>query len=311
MNSTTRHLRALLEIARLKSFTRAAERLHITQAGLSSMIHELESQLGCRLFDRTTRSVSLTEAGTVLVIAADEIIERFDRAIAEMSEATAFSRRVLSVAATPFISSSLLPVVCEHFRTLHPDVSVRINDTVHNEVRALIESGECDLGIGIFFKPAAGIERTPIFDFDFAVVSRAEEPMQERSLRSISREPLTWSALKERPLLGMPPGHSIQRLVDSHLKLVGRQHDNKPFYNSFHTLLSMVEAGFGSAILPSFVGAAAIGRRIKLQVVDQPRLQLQLCSISKKGRNLPEAASAFNACLSSVISERWGAEQDR
>ncbi|MDX3905834.1 MAG: LysR family transcriptional regulator [Pigmentiphaga sp.] len=308
MNSTTRHLRALLEIARLKSFTRAAERLHITQAGLSSMIHELESQLGCRLFDRTTRSVSLTEAGTVLVAAAEEIISRFDRAIAETGEATASARRVLSVAATPFISSSLLPAVCERFRNIVPDVSVRLNDTVHNEVRALIDSGECDLGVGIFFKPTAGIERTPIFDFDFAVVSRADEPMQESSLRAISRSPIAWSALKDEPLLGMPPGHAIQRLVDTHLKPIGRHQDNRPFYNSFHTLLAMVEAGFGSAILPSFVGAAAVGRRLKLQVVEQPRLHLQLCSISKKGRNLPAAAGEFNASLTRVIAERWGTE---
>lgn len=186
---------------------------------------------------------------------------------------------------------------------------MRINDTVHNEVRSLIERGECDLGVGIFFKPAAGIERTPIFDFDFAVVERADEPMLESGLRSLSQHPITWSALKDKPLLGMPPGHAIQRLVDGHLKLVGRPHDNKPFYNSFHTLLSMVEAGFGSAILPSFVGAAAVGRRLRLRVVEEPRLHLQLCSISKKGRNLPEAASAFNACLAGVIAERWGIDQ--
>ena len=309
MNSTTRHLRALVQIARLKSFTRAAEQLHITQAGLSSMITELETQLGCRLFERTTRSVALTPAGAMLLASAERMLEIFDSTIARIDETTASSRRLLSVAATPFISSSLLPTVCARFREIWPDVHVRVRDTVHREVRELVESGDCDLGIGIFFKPAAGMERTPIFDFDFVYVSRSDKLMRESSLRSLSQRPVFWSELKQQPLIGMPPSHAIQRLVDAHLKPIGRANEDRPVYNSFHTLLSMVEAGMGGAILPSFVGGAAVGRRLKFQIIDRPRLSLQLYSVAKKGRELPESAQDFKDCLREVIAKRWASEQ--
>ena len=63
MNITLRPLKAFTQTARLGSFTRAAEQMHITQAGLSIMMRELETQMGCRLFDRTTRLLSLTAAG--------------------------------------------------------------------------------------------------------------------------------------------------------------------------------------------------------------------------------------------------------
>ena len=63
MNLSTRQMRAFLQVARIDNFTRAAEQAHITQAGLSILIREMEKQLGCRLFDRTTRMVSLTPAG--------------------------------------------------------------------------------------------------------------------------------------------------------------------------------------------------------------------------------------------------------
>jgi DNA-binding transcriptional LysR family regulator len=63
MNLSMRQMRAFLHVARIGNFTRAAERAHMTQAGLSTLVREMERQLGARLFDRTTRMVSLTTAG--------------------------------------------------------------------------------------------------------------------------------------------------------------------------------------------------------------------------------------------------------
>jgi DNA-binding transcriptional LysR family regulator len=67
MNVSTRQLQAFIAIARLGSFTRAAEEVFMTQAGLSLMLKDLEAQVGARLFDRTTRSVRLTVAGETLL----------------------------------------------------------------------------------------------------------------------------------------------------------------------------------------------------------------------------------------------------
>ena len=66
MNVTTRQFQAFLAVARLASFTRAAEEIFVTQAGLSLMLKDLEAQVGARLFDRTTRSVHLTAAGEAM-----------------------------------------------------------------------------------------------------------------------------------------------------------------------------------------------------------------------------------------------------
>jgi molybdenum-dependent DNA-binding transcriptional regulator ModE len=109
MNINTRQLKAFVQIARLQSFTKAAEQVHISQAGLSMMIKELEGQLGSRLFERTTRSVTLTDAGRRLQPVASRVIEELESVGSAIGEANAKAVSTLRVAATPLVSASLLP----------------------------------------------------------------------------------------------------------------------------------------------------------------------------------------------------------
>lgn len=80
MNITSRQLRAFLLIARHESFSRAAEQMFITQSGMSIIVRELESQLGFRLFERTTRKVRLTEFGSKFLPIADRCLCDLERA---------------------------------------------------------------------------------------------------------------------------------------------------------------------------------------------------------------------------------------
>lgn len=309
MNINTRQLRALQQIARLKSFTRAAEQLHATQAGLSAMIRDLEEQLGSRVFDRTTRSVRLTEAGTTLLNCAERIIQDFDGTVATINQADASSRRILSIAATPFISSSLLPMVCQRFARIRPEVTVRVRDLAHDEVRNRVETGECDVGFGVFLKAASGIDRAPVFDFDLVHVSRSEQALQARNVRDLwSNRPVPWRALKDTALLGLPPANPIQHLVDVHLRKIGRENEDRPYYQSFHTVLSMIEAGFGTAILPSFVAGAAVGRPLGMEHINKPQVSLPLFRIFDKSRGLSDSARDFIACMTETITEHWSNE---
>jgi DNA-binding transcriptional LysR family regulator len=94
---STRQLRAFLSVVKYGNFTKAADRMHITQAGQSGMIRELETQLQCRLFNRTTRSVELTEAGSLVFLATDAYLQKQD--VTEMAsmaklKATRLSREM-------------------------------------------------------------------------------------------------------------------------------------------------------------------------------------------------------------------------
>src|SRR5688500_19894281 len=85
MNITSRQLKAFVLTARHQSFSRAAEQLFITQSGMSVLVRELESQLGVRLFERTTRKVALTEFGSQFLPVADRSLRELEEAAAKLS----------------------------------------------------------------------------------------------------------------------------------------------------------------------------------------------------------------------------------
>src|SRR6185295_421244 len=97
---SSRQLRAFLLVAHHRSFSRAAEALYITPSGLSVLIRELETQLGFRIFNRTTRSVALTADGHKLLGTTRRVIEDLDNSIAHVQGSAAAARRSLAIGAT-------------------------------------------------------------------------------------------------------------------------------------------------------------------------------------------------------------------
>ncbi len=109
MNVSLRQLRAFVAVAELESFTGAAQQLHITQSALSLMIKDLESELGIRLLDRTTRSVRLAEAGHAFLPLVVGVLEDLERAIESVADLRDLKRGVARIAAPQLMSLTLLP----------------------------------------------------------------------------------------------------------------------------------------------------------------------------------------------------------
>jgi len=303
MNLSLRQLKAFLQVARLRSFTRAAEQLHMTQAGLSSLIQDLEGQLDSRLFDRTTRAVSLTAAGLQFHPAAEQSVVLLEGAAETIGRMEDSARQTLSVGTTPVIASSLMPGACREFARRHPNVTVRIHDVERNQLQALVETGQVDVGFGVFFKPTAGLERQPIFLCDLVCIAPPDMELGQR-MTSKPLPAVPWSTLQRVPLLGLPTDNPIQQLIDSHLACIGRSNEPRPTFAHFQTILEMVEAGFGAAILPSFAVAAA--RRLKLRAATlcEPVVPVDYYQINLKGKARAESEAAFVNCLLRTMSRQ-------
>ncbi len=291
MNLSQRQLQAFLEIARLSSFTRAAERLHITQSGLSAMMRDLEAQLDCRLFDRTTRSVVLTAAGLQLVPVATRILAELDSVSGSIHKISTRARRILTVGVTPMIAASVMPQVSEAFHRLHPEISLRIKDIGRQQIQDGVASGELDAGFGAFFKPASGIERVALVDFALAYVSANGSGRRARARRT------TWSDLRDKPLIGLPPANPIQELIEKQLQRIGRGDEERPVYENFQTILAMVEAGYGVAVLPSFIAPACQRYRVDLSILAEPVVSLSFYQITRKGSITADAIADLAAAV--------------
>lgn len=298
MNYTLRQLKAFLLVSELGNFTRAAERMHITQAGLSVMMRELETQFGSRLFDRTTRMVSMTAAGEKLLPAAQAAVDQLEQVAAEIGDIGKKARQTLRVAATPLVSSSLLPAVFGAFRQKYPDLNLQLQDADLSRVHALVESGEVDFGLGFFFKAAQGIERKLLCSFPLMRVTqlRGDKPLGPQPVGRVA-----WSSLKDEPLIGLPYDNPIQQFVDSHLVKIGRGNEDRLSFRYFDTLIGMVAAGMGSTVIPSFALLACHHHRVATDILVDPEESMGFYRIAMRGRAKAPLMDEFSATLVSLL----------
>lgn len=139
-----RQLRTFVAVAHERHFGRAAQRLHIAQPAVSQQIRTLEADLGTRLFDRTSRSVELTAAGSTLLAGAPDILER----MAQLTEATRATARVLrgelrlNYARTAPVG--IATDIVEEFRRLHPEVMLLTDSATTARSLAQLHDGALD-----------------------------------------------------------------------------------------------------------------------------------------------------------------------
>lgn len=281
MNVTTRQFQAFLAVARLASFTRAAEEIFVTQAGLSPMLKDLEAQVGARLFDRTTRSVHLTAAGEALLPVVRSMLAEWQRATSNISRLSAEAEQEVTLAATPLIAASVLPRWLEEFQKEHPGVRVQVSDLDRRQILLGIEAGEIDVGLGAFFKPAVGIERQLLATFQMIRLSAKPAGSNARKLRMPR---VSWTALANDRLLPLPADNPIQKLVDDQLRTLGLTPDRQGPSQNIQAIIAMVEAGHGVAALPSFVTPACARYEVAIQTLVDPLVPIDFFVVSKKGR---------------------------
>ena len=291
MNVSSRQLLAFLEISRLQSFAKAADRVALSPSGMSMLVKELEDQVGARLFERTTRSVTLTDAGRRLQPVAQRIVEEL-RALEGVIQGTqAAVRSRLDVAATPMVSGSLLPRVVRDFMTSHPQVRVQLADVDVATVRARVLGAEADIGLGFFVKPAAGLQRQPLCKFR---LMRISPPGTGPAGLGPTRP---WSSLAGLPLVGLPQDNPIQALIDDQLGRLGRGHEERPAMNLLGTLIGMVRAGVGHAVVPSFALDECLRHGLSIALLVEPAVTLDLFLVTRRGTHAKPAAQAFAAAL--------------
>jgi DNA-binding transcriptional LysR family regulator len=264
---------------------------------LSVLIRELESQLGFRLFDRTTRHVGLTNYGSELLGVVRQSLEKLDAAVSRVGRSATEASHSLSVGAPPLIAANLLPEAIKEFRNHRPDLHIRVFDIGGEALTKLVEEGKLDMSLGAFFHTALGIRRTPLFRFSLMVI----RPDNDLALRRTST---TWSALKGEPMISLVPENVIQQFIDKHLARAGVSAHRSGEFNYLDTMIAMVEAGEGIAVIPSFVLPACRNRKVVMSRLINPVVTVDFSRISPRGKKLPLGADDFTAFLKNYIA-RW------
>jgi DNA-binding transcriptional LysR family regulator len=257
----------------------------------------LESQLGFRLFDRTTRHVVLTSHGHELLPIAQRSLAELDGAVSRIGRSATESSRTLSVGASPLIAANVLPQAIKEFRSHRPGLRIQLFDCEPAAIIPMVESGKIDIGLRVRYKPIPGLRRTPLFRFCLMVVRADNDP-------DFRRASTTWSALKGENLISLVPTNEIQQLINKHLAQAGIAIQPDGVIHYIDTLLAMVEAGEGSGIVPSWALAACRNRKVVMSRLINPLVNLDFYQISNRGKQLPSGTEDFTSFLQSYIA-RW------
>jgi DNA-binding transcriptional LysR family regulator len=288
MNFSLRQLRAFVAAANHGSFTKAAERLHVTQAGLSAMIRELEGQVGCQLFERTTRMVTLSEAGKRLLPVVTRTVHDLEASVAELGDASGNGQSRLRIGVAPLVASSLLPGVLRRLHAEHAGVEIEIVDAERDDIQHLVERGEVDAGFGVFFNKVSGVRRQALFPCSLMLVMPRNLAQAPRSRRS------AWTKIPAEPLVALPEQNLIQKLVDERLATAGVLPNKRITVRSLATVIALVEGGFGVAVIPSFSAWACRRYEVRTCALIDPVVEFDFYCITRAGRRVPAALDTLS-----------------
>lgn len=171
-----RHLRYFIAVAEEKNFSRAAERLHISQPPLSRQIQQLEADLGVQLFERDPRPLKLTDAGRFLYEHAIQFLAQGVE-IKSMTRRVGQLERTLSIG---FVASTLygiLPRLLRRFRTQHPEVAMSLSEMTSMEQIQALKEGRIDVGFGRIRYEDANVKRIVLRDEPLMVALATDHPL--------------------------------------------------------------------------------------------------------------------------------------
>ncbi|MDB5816497.1 MAG: LysR family transcriptional regulator [Rhizobacter sp.] len=243
VNVTLRQLRVFQAVAESGNFSRTGLAIGLTQPAVSRAIVELESQLGLKLLDRTTREVTLTEAGRLLSARLDRVLDELDQALADVHDIGVSRRGKVRVASSPTVSANLMPACIAACNAHEPDIEFVLLDRIQQDVLDSVRAGEVDFGVVVEPPQADDLHCEALLDDPFCLVAPPGHRLA--GLRSVK-----WSALNGEPLVLLDQASGSRRLIDAALALHGANCEVRQEVGHPTTVFRMVEAGIGISVMP-------------------------------------------------------------
>lgn len=284
MNVTLRQLRVFIEVARLQSFSRAGDQVGLTQSAVSRCVRELESEIGLKLVDRTTREVQLTDVGGNLVGSVSRLLSDLDDALREIRDLGEQRRGRVVVAASPTVACRLMPVVIAACVREFPMISMSLRDEVQSDVVRKVKSGEVDFGVAIGPYASDELHSEVVMTDSFCVVMRTDHPLA-------SRREVPWKALAGKRLVLLDSASGSRPIIDSVLREHDITVDVVQELGHPATVFGLLEAGVGISILPWLaLPLPANSSLVALPLV--PRTERTVELIRRRERSLSPAAES-------------------
>jgi len=292
-----RQLEYVDHVARTLNFTRAAAELHVAQPALSRAIANLEEELGSRLFERTSRSVRLTDAGANFVVRARRILADVRNLGFEMDEFTRGTAGVVRIS-TWYHLEPMLPKLLRDFIAQNPRLEVSIVEMVGTDMLNALRLGEIDLGVAVIAPQwdTTDIELEEIRAEPLVVLL----PMTDELA---SRPTVPLKALAGRPFIAPGAGTTARYWFDRLFASAGVEPRITLETNEIAATQAYVNIGLGTAIMPQSVVPPVAEPARAVPIEGLPLLRMAL-AWHATGYRSPAAERALAFARSVIARER-------
>lgn len=293
-----RHLRYFIAVAEEENVSRAALKLHVSQPGVSRQIRDLEAELGFQLFERSAKSLKLTEAGKIFLTEARAVLQRAEDAV-KAARAIATGSGELHIGYAPSLTARILPPALRAFQAELPNVRVKLHDFSTEEMLAGLREGRLKLVFIVRLTPSLlrGLQFEELVRDPMCLAVAPKHPLarcRTVTLAEAAREPLIAYSRKD-----YPDAHENLAATFASIKTKPRiveEHD------SVSSLVAAVESGAGVAVAAQSLACTA-GARLKFIPFSPAPEPLIVGAAWCKGK-LTVAAERFFKCAKDAAAKK-------
>jgi DNA-binding transcriptional LysR family regulator len=294
-----RQLRYLVALAEERNFTRAAAREHIAQPALSQQIRRLEDEAGVPLVERTTRQVTITHAGQLLVARARRILAEVEAAQAELLGVRGLETGHVTVGVIHTMGPVDVSLVLAIFHGRHPAIELTVREHSSEELAQMLRDDELDLA---FLSVTERVESHGLGLHQ--LISEELVALVPPNHRLAGRPKLRMAELREEEFISYREGARLRELLISAGREAGFQPNIKLESNESERIRRLVARGMGVAILPRS-DAVGRGADVAVATLTDPPLSRDITLAWRQGRRHPPAVVEFLALARATFAERY------
>lgn len=293
INIDIRSLRVVLTVMALRSYTEAAQKLHVAQSSITRTIQNVEAELGVSLFDRTTRVVTPTQDGNYFASVAESILLSYDTGFKHFQGYLQGKNGAVTLATVSSVASTLLPDILSLFYASHPEIDISIQDGFSIETLDKVRGGEVDFSITPIQVLPQDFDAITIATDDFVCIFHPMHKFHQK-------DSLSWSDLHGEPLIAFDQKSSIYQQMRGLLNALGIKPEIRLRAREINVIGGLVSAGTGISVIPSLLLPTLEFTGCDYRRLENPVLSRKICILANKHRIITKPAQELLALFQRV-----------
>jgi len=290
-----RQLEYFVAVSNELHFTKAAEKLNISQPSLSQQIRALEHEIGMPLFDRIGKKISLTEAGRILLSHSKKVFHEVEQAYAAIQDLNGLQQGKLTIGALLTTVNYLLPPAILNFNALYPNIELSVLGLRTGEIREKLLQNELDIGITFLPVQDKEIISIPLYQNELTLVVPINHELTQHTT-------VTMGVLQKYPIILLPKNFFLTQLIRSHCQ--NFNFTPKPILeiSTMESLIHMVSKGIGITVLPKPYIDFLQSNSIQAIKIKNPTATIEIGIIYRKDKYMCAATRMFIEQLQKIVA---------